>query len=152
MYKIVKRIVGMYWIHNLWERKCLFNMPHGSFYISRPNINGIDRVYRKNNVYEIGKRSTFYFTCRYIWIWVFSTNKTDAWNNKKATRSLIFHDTWSFVHWPPVKAKITINIWTWDWQKKLFWRRQVKRVFELFYTGRWVVSFLFFFLVFFMHN
>lgn len=71
--------------------------------------------------------------------------KTDAWNNKKATRSLIFHDTWSFVHWPPVKAKITINIWTWDWQKKLFWRRQVKRVFELFYTGRWVVSFLFFF-------
>lgn len=45
--------------------------------------------------------------------------KTDAWNNKKAIRSLIFHDTWSFVHWPPVLAKITINIWTWDWQKKI---------------------------------
>lgn len=30
-------------------------MPHGSFYVSRPNINGIDRVYRKIMYMKLGK-------------------------------------------------------------------------------------------------
>lgn len=151
MYKIVKRIVGMYWrIHYLWERKCLFNMPHGSFYISRPNINGIDRVYRKMYM-KLGKgqNSNLHadtFECEF-----FLQMKTDAWNNKKAIRSLFFHDTWSFVHWPPVKAKITLNIWT--WQKNvsiwtgLYWQRN-GFFFGSFFTHSYIWSCLLFILVY----
>lgn len=31
-------------------RECLLTVPRGSFYVSRPNINGIDRVYRNNGI------------------------------------------------------------------------------------------------------